>query len=155
MKIIEQSYSLYKNEQITADHLATIIPYVLVKAKIDRILSHYNYIQAFHFSVNQGDITSVVQTNLDIAMTRLKSNDFDEHILKVDPNFFNREKELENKIKNKRANRSARKLQKMASESSGDSGASKDPIKRKSTLPTAAQSAMLEQIIETANEPNE
>ena len=77
MKIIEQSYSLYLNEQITADHLATIIPYVLVKAKIDRILSHYNYIQAFHFSVNQGDITSVVQTNLDIAMTRLKSRDFD------------------------------------------------------------------------------
>ena len=44
MKIIEQSYSLYKNEQITADHLATIIPYILVKAKIDRILSHHNYI---------------------------------------------------------------------------------------------------------------
>lgn len=57
--------------------MATIIPYVLVKAKIDRIMSHYNYIQAFHFSVNQGDITSVVQTNLDIAMTRLRSNDFD------------------------------------------------------------------------------
>ena len=57
--------------------MATIIPYVLVKAKIDRIMSHYNYIRAFHFSVNQGDITSVVQTNLDIAMTRLKSNDFD------------------------------------------------------------------------------
>jgi len=44
MKIIEQSYSLYKNEQITADHLATIIPYILVKAKIDRMLSHHNYI---------------------------------------------------------------------------------------------------------------
>lgn len=77
MKILEQSYSLYKNEKITADHLATIIPYILVKAKIDRILSRYNYIQAFHYSVNNGDITSVVQTNLDIALTRLKSNEFD------------------------------------------------------------------------------
>ncbi len=44
MKIIEQSYSLYKNEQVTADHYAAIIPYILVKAKIDRILSHHNYI---------------------------------------------------------------------------------------------------------------
>ena len=77
MKIIEQSYSLYLSESITADHLATIIPYILAKAKIDRLLSHYNYIQAFHFSTNQGDLTSVVQANLDIAMTRLKSSDFD------------------------------------------------------------------------------
>ena len=77
MKIIEQSYSLYLSESITADHLATIIPYILVKAKIDRLLSHHSYIQAFHFSTNQGDLTSVVQANLDIAMTRLKSSDFD------------------------------------------------------------------------------
>ena len=80
--------------------------------------------------MNQGDITSVVQTNLDIAMTRLKSTDFDEHILKVDPNFFNKEKELENKLKHKRANRSARKLAKMASESSmGGSGSSESQQK--------------------------
>ena len=84
-----------------------------MKAKIDRILSHHNYIQAFHFSVNQGDITSVVQTNLDIAMTRLKSSDFDMAILQVDPNFFMKEKEIEAKAKARRANRNARKLQKM------------------------------------------
>ena len=146
MKIIEQSYSLYKNEQITADHLATIIPYVLVKAKIDRILSHYNYIQAFHFSVNQGDITSVVQTNLDIAMTRLQSDDFDEHILKVDPNFFLKEKEIDAKAKARKANRTARKIKKAASEASVDMGGSggsigeeaglqrPDNVKRKSTM---------------------
>ena len=44
IKILVQSFSLYKNEQINADHLATFIPYILVKAKIDRLLSHYNYI---------------------------------------------------------------------------------------------------------------
>ena len=44
IKILAQSYTLYKNEQITADHLATFIPYILVKAKIERVLSHYNYI---------------------------------------------------------------------------------------------------------------
>ena len=95
IKILAQSYTLYKNEQITADHLATFIPYILVKAKIERVLSHYNYIQAFHFSVNEGDEISVVNTNLNIAITRLKSNDFDEHIKKVDPAFFEREEQLE------------------------------------------------------------
>ena len=62
-----------------------------MKAKIERVLSHYNYIQAFHFSVNEGDEISVVNTNLNIAITRLRSNDFDEHIKKVDPAFFERE----------------------------------------------------------------
>ena len=83
--------------QITADHLATFIPYILAQAKIDRILSHHNYIQAFHFIVNEGDEISVVNTNLKIAITRLKDTDFDEHIKKVDPLFFKREEELDTK----------------------------------------------------------
>ena len=111
MNILTQSYSLYLNEQINADILATNIPYILVKAKIDRILSHHNYIQAFHYSVNQGDITSVVQTNLNIAIIRLKSNVFDEHILKVDPNFFKKEEEIEARIKLKKAQRTMRRQQ--------------------------------------------
>lgn len=44
INILAQSYRLYKNEQITADHLATFTPYILAKAKIDRVLSHHNYI---------------------------------------------------------------------------------------------------------------
>ena len=47
-------------------------------------MSHYNYIMTFHYSVNEGDMISVVQTNLDIAITRL-NNDFDSHIAKYDP----------------------------------------------------------------------
>ena len=69
---------------MTADDLAYIIPYILVKAKIERLLSHYNYIMTFHYSVNEGDMISVVQTNLDIAITRL-NNDFNSHIAKYDP----------------------------------------------------------------------
>ena len=110
MKIIVQAQSLYKNEQITADHLATFIPYILVKAKIDRILTHHNYIQAFHFSVNEGDEISVVKTNLNIAMMRLKSQDFDQHIKKADPGFFEREKELDQKRKERKQNRQGRKM---------------------------------------------
>ena len=45
---------------MTADDLAYIIPYILVKAKIERLLSHYNYIMTFHYSVNEGDMISVV-----------------------------------------------------------------------------------------------
>lgn len=77
--------------------MATFTPYILAKAKIDRVLSHHNYIQAFHFSVNEGDQISVVNTNLNIAITRLKSTDFDEHIKKVEPDFFEREELLEQK----------------------------------------------------------
>ena len=47
-------------------------------------MSHYNYIMTFHYSVNEGDIISVVQTNLHIAMTRL-NNEFNSHIAKHDP----------------------------------------------------------------------
>ena len=47
--------------------------------------------------MNEGDEISVVKTNLNIAMTRLKSTDFDEHIKKVNPRFFERELEYEAK----------------------------------------------------------
>ena len=55
-----------------------------MKAKIERLLCHYNYIMTFHYSVNEGDMISVVQTNLDIAITRL-NNDFDSYIAEHDP----------------------------------------------------------------------
>lgn len=45
--------------------------------------------------MNEGDQISVVNTNLNIAITRLKSTDFDEHIKKVEPDFFEREELLE------------------------------------------------------------
>ena len=53
-----------------------------MKAKIDRLLSNYNYIMAFHYSVDTGDKISVVQTNLNIAINRLKGKDFDEELVK-------------------------------------------------------------------------
>jgi len=69
--------------------------------------------------VNDGDETSVVKTNLNIAMTRLKSTDFDEHIRKVDPKFFEREEEYEQKVNQRRDNRNARKYRQMRSEEIG------------------------------------
>ena len=132
MKIIVQAYSLYKNEQITADHLATFIPYILVKAKIERILTHHNYIRAFHFSINEGDEISVVKTNLNIAMMRLKSGDFDQHIKKADPEFFEREKELDQKRKDRKQQRHKRTM--MAKEESSSSSRTSEKMKRTQTL---------------------
>lgn len=117
MKIIEHSYALYKDsEQITADHLVSIIPYILVKAKIDRLLSHYNYIMAFHYSLNQGDIISVVQINLQIAITRLMSDEFNELIKSIDPNFFTKEKQLEAKYQLKRQSRNGKRSSRSSTE---------------------------------------
>ena len=95
IEIISQAYSLYNNELITADDLVIILPYVLVQAKIDRLLSHYNFIMAFHYSVDTGDKISVIQTNLNIAVNRLKGTDFDDEIRKHDPSFFENQKPQE------------------------------------------------------------
>ena len=78
---------------MTADDLAYIIPYILVKAKIERLMSNYNYIMAFHYSVNEGDMISVVQTNLKIAIKLLK-NDFNSHIEKYEPKALSKSKAL-------------------------------------------------------------
>ena len=50
----------------------TVLPYVLVKAKIDRLLAHFNYIEAFHFCTNDGDPIEVYRTNLKIAVERIR-----------------------------------------------------------------------------------
>ena len=62
--------------------MVIILPYILVKAKIDRLLSNYNYIMAFHYSVDTGDKVSLIQTNLNIAINRLRGKDFDEELAK-------------------------------------------------------------------------
>ena len=61
IEIISLAYELYNDgRKATADDLVVTLPYILVKAKIDRLLSHYNYIRAFHYSVDTGDQISVV-----------------------------------------------------------------------------------------------
>lgn len=69
--IIEHAYSLYKGESSNADVLVEFLPYVLVKAKIDRLLAHFNYIEAFHLTTIEGDPIEVYRTNLKIAIQRI------------------------------------------------------------------------------------
>ena len=47
----------------------------------------------FHYSVNEGDMISVVQTNLDIAITRL-NNDFNQYIAEHDPTLVSGNEEI-------------------------------------------------------------
>ncbi len=49
-----------------------VLPYLLVKAKIKHLLAHSNFIEAFHFSMSDGDQIEVYKTNLKIAMQRIK-----------------------------------------------------------------------------------
>jgi hypothetical protein len=57
---------------VTADDIVTILPYLLVQAKVPRLFAHANYIEAFHYSMSDGEQIEVFRTNLLIAMERLK-----------------------------------------------------------------------------------
>ncbi len=50
----------------------TVLPYLLVKARVSRLLAHTNYIEAFHYSTSEGDQIEVYKTNIKIAVERLK-----------------------------------------------------------------------------------
>jgi Vacuolar sorting protein 9 (VPS9) domain len=56
IEIIQHSFTLYlRGTQINADDIVTVLPYLLVKAKVNRLLAHTNYIEAFHYSTSEGD----------------------------------------------------------------------------------------------------
>jgi hypothetical protein len=69
--IIEHAFKLYKGESSNADALVAYLPYIFVMAKIDRLLAHYNYIEAFHLTTNGGEIIEVYRTNLKITIQRI------------------------------------------------------------------------------------
>lgn len=56
---------------MTADDLVTILPYLFVKARIDRILAQFNFIDAFHKSESDGDQVEVYLTNFRIVVERI------------------------------------------------------------------------------------
>lgn len=80
IKIIETSFSLYKGESSNADVLVGLLPYLLVKAKIDRLLAHFNFIEAFHLTTNEGDPVEVYRTNLKIAIQRIWDFNLEQHV---------------------------------------------------------------------------
>ena len=58
---------------LNADDLVTILPYLFVKAKINRLFAHIQYIEAFHYSLSDGDEVEVYLTNLKIVQQRIES----------------------------------------------------------------------------------
>ena len=71
MQIIEHAFKLYKGESSNADALVAYLPYIFVMAKIERLLAHYNYIEAFHLTTNGGEVIEVYRTNLKITIQRI------------------------------------------------------------------------------------
>jgi hypothetical protein len=51
---LQHSLKLYKGDdfEVNADVLIAILPYLFVKANIPRMLAHYNFISAFHYSTD-------------------------------------------------------------------------------------------------------
>jgi hypothetical protein len=57
---------------VTADDLVMILPYLFVKAKIDRLLAQFNFIEAFHRGESDGDKVEVYLTNFRIVIERIQ-----------------------------------------------------------------------------------
>lgn len=58
-------------DQVTADDLVSILPFLFVNARIERLLAQFHFIDAFHRSVSDGDQVEVYLTNLRIVVERL------------------------------------------------------------------------------------
>ena len=57
-----------EGSQITADDIVTVLPYLLAKAQIPRLIAQANFIEAFDYSLMVGDEMEVFKTNLNIAI---------------------------------------------------------------------------------------
>jgi hypothetical protein len=73
IEIVQHSFELFRRgQQINADDIVMILPYLLVKARVGRLLAQYNFIENFHYSGSEGDQIEVYKTNLKIAIQRIK-----------------------------------------------------------------------------------
>jgi hypothetical protein len=52
---VQHGFNLNLGQQVTADDLVSILPYLFVKANVDRLLAHFNFIVAFHIASDEGD----------------------------------------------------------------------------------------------------
>ena len=48
------------------------MPYLLVKARVNRLYAQYKFIENFHYSASEGDQIEVYKTNLKIAVQRIR-----------------------------------------------------------------------------------
>ncbi len=71
--ILQHSLKLYKGDdfEVNADVLIAILPYLFVKANIPRMLAHYNFTSAFHYSTDSGDKLNNIKTNFELCIMRI------------------------------------------------------------------------------------
>lgn len=55
IEIVQHSFDLCKGEMVTTDDLVSIMPYLFVKAKVDRLLANFKFVSAFHMCDDDGD----------------------------------------------------------------------------------------------------
>lgn len=62
---------MHKGLTVCADDLVSILPFLFVKARIDRLLAHFNFVSAFHMSDEEGGQIEVYFTNFTIIVERI------------------------------------------------------------------------------------
>jgi hypothetical protein len=62
---------LHKGLTVTADDLVSILPFLFVKARVERLLAHYKFVCAFHISDEDGGQLEVYFTNFKIIVERI------------------------------------------------------------------------------------
>jgi hypothetical protein len=80
IEIIQHSFDLCFEDQVTADDLVSILPFLFVNARIERLLAQFLFIDAFHRSESDGDQVEVYLTNLRIVVERLRNFNVKESI---------------------------------------------------------------------------
>lgn len=64
-----------------ADDLVSILPFLFVKARIDRLLAHFKFVSAFHISDEDGGQIEVYFTNFRIIVERITTFIIPDHEL--------------------------------------------------------------------------
>lgn len=62
---------MHKGLTVTADDLVSILPFLFVKARVERLLAHYKFVCAFHISDEDGGQLEVYFTNFKIIVERI------------------------------------------------------------------------------------
>lgn len=71
VEILRHSFDLHKGLTVCADDLVSILPFLFVKARIDRLLAHFKFVSAFHISDEEGGQIEVYFTNFTIIVERI------------------------------------------------------------------------------------
>lgn len=59
---------------MNADDLCSMLPFIIVRAKVPRFIAHARYIVYFHYTEEMGDEFSMYKANLEVVLQRIKDH---------------------------------------------------------------------------------